>query len=223
MNKNTYVSKLFEFTDKIVRKKRNEIFHKIKECVNLTDIESILDIGTTTDDLLKSSNFIIYKFKDIKIRKSISNQKLNNNFFNLNITKSITEKLTESEIQTLSSDIVISSATIEHVGNDQNKKLMIYNMSLLAKKYFIFTTPNRYYPIDFHTKLPFIHFLPKKTHRSILRLIKMEFFSYEKNLDLISHDQLITLLKEIKNFETKIIKIKLLGLTSNFLVIAKKK
>ena len=96
-------------------------------------------------------------------------------------------------------------------------------MSLLAKKYFIFTTPNRYYPIDFHTKLPFIHFLPKKTHRSILRLIKMEFFSQEKNLDLISHDQLIMLLKEIKNFETKIIKIKLLGLTSNFLVIAKKK
>ena len=102
MNKNTYVSKLFEFTDKIVRKKRNEIFHKIKESVNLRDIESILDIGTTTDDLLKSSNFIIYKFKDIKIRKSISNQKLNNNFFNLNITKSITEKLSETEIQTLS-------------------------------------------------------------------------------------------------------------------------
>jgi hypothetical protein len=30
-------------------------------------------------------------------------------------------------------------------------------------KYFVITTPNRFYPLDFHTKLPLIHFLRQKT------------------------------------------------------------
>ncbi len=222
MNKNTYVSRFFEFTDKIVKKKRNEIFLRIKESINLQNINSILDVGTTNDDLLKSSNMIIYQFKDIKIKKSISDQKINNNFFDLNFTKSITEKLTKHEKDILLSDMVISSATIEHVGNDYNKKMMIYNMSKLSKKYFVFTTPNRFYPIDFHTKLPLIHFLPKKIHRYILKLLGMNFFSEEKNLDLISYNQLNFLLKQVDNFKIEIKKIKLFGLTSNFLVIAKK-
>lgn len=100
---------------------------------------------------------------------------------------------------------------------------MIRNMSLLAKKYFILTTPNRFYPIDFHTKLPLIHFLPKKIHRSILRLIGMKFFSYEENLDLLSYNELLSMMSEIKDFDIEIKKIKLLGLTSNYIIIAKKK
>ena len=85
MIKNVYVSRFFEFTDKIVSKKRNEIFHKIVNSINLKDVRSILDVGTTSDNLLKSSNYIIYKFKNIEIKKSLSDQKLNNDFFNLNI------------------------------------------------------------------------------------------------------------------------------------------
>lgn len=223
MIKNAYVSRFFQFTDKIVSQKRNEIFHKIIDSINLKGVRSILDVGTTSDNLLKSSNYIIYKFKNIEIKKSLSDQKLNNEFFNLNIKKSITKKINTEEIKLLSSDIVISSATIEHVGNNNNKKVMIRNMSLLAKKYFILTTPNRFYPIDFHTKLPLIHFLPKKIHRSILRLIGMKFFSYEENLDLLSYNELLSMMSEIKDFDIEIKKIKLLGLTSNYIIIAKKK
>lgn len=223
MIKKAYVSRFFQFTDKIVSQKRNEIFHKIIDSINLKGVRSILDVGTTSDNLLKSSNYIIYKFKNIEIKKSLSDQKLNNEFFNLNIKKSITKKINTEEIKLLSSDIVISSATIEHVGNNNNKKVMIRNMSLLAKKYFILTTPNRFYPIDFHTKLPLIHFLPKKIHRSILRLIGMKFFSYEENLDLLSYNELLSMMSEIKDFDIEIKKIKLLGLTSNYIIIAKKK
>lgn len=223
MIKKAYVSRFFQFTDKIVSQKRNEIFHKIIDSINLKGVRSILDVGTTSDNLLKSSNYIIYKFKNIEIKKSLSDQKLNNEFFNLNIKKSITKKINTEEIKLLSSDIVISSATIEHVGNNNNKKVMIRNMSLLAKKYFILTTPNRFYPIDFHTKLPLIHFLPKKIHRSILRLIGMKFFSYEENLDLLSYNELLSMMSEIKDFDIEIKKIKLLGLTSNYIIIEKKK
>ena len=222
MIENTYVVKFFKFTDKIVTRKRNEIVVKIRKYLNISDLNSILDVGTTDDDFLKSSNFIIYKFNDIKTRKSISDQKINNPFFDINYTKSITEKFSDEELKNMSSDIVISSATIEHVGNDHNKMVMVKNISKLAKRCFVITTPNRYYPIDFHTKLPLLHFLPKKIHRLILKLIGMKFFAQEENLDLISYKQLKLILRDVKDFKIEIKKIKFFGLTSNFIVVAKK-
>ena len=222
MFQNLYVVKLFNFTDNIVSKKRNEIVKIIRNFINFSNIISILDIGTTNDKSLKSSNFIIYQFKDIKIRRSVSDQYIEDNFFDLNYNKSIIESLSSDEISKLSSDIVISSATLEHVGNDYNKDLMIKNIALLTKKYFIITTPNRYYPIDFHTKLPVLHWLPKKIHRKILKLIGLNFFSHEQNLDLLSYNDLKNLIKGIKNFNIEIKKIKFLGLTSNLIIFGKK-
>ena len=222
MFKNLYVISLFSFTDKIVSKKRNEIVKIIRNLINFSNVSSILDIGTTNDKALKSSNFIIYQFKDVKIKKSLSNQSIQDNFFELNYNKSITESLSNDEINSLSSDIVISSATLEHVGSDFNKNLMIKNITFLTKKYFIITTPNRYYPIDFHTKLPILHWLPKKIHRKILKLLGLDFFSKEENLDLLSYNDLKNLTNDIQNFDIEIKKIKFLGLTSNLIIFGKK-
>ena len=49
---------------------------------------------------------------------------------------------------------------------------MLENIISLTNKVFFVTTPYRFYPIDFHTKIPFIHMLPKKIHRAILKLLK---------------------------------------------------
>ena len=70
--------------------------------------------------------------------------------------------------------MVISSATIEHVGSYDNQFKMIENIMKLTNKYFFITTPNRFFPIDFHTKIPFLHLLPKKIHRKILKIYKFE-------------------------------------------------
>ena len=51
----------------------------------------------------------------------------------------------------------------------------------------------------------------------------MKFFSYEENLDLLSYNELLSMMSEIKDFDIEIKKIKLLGLTSNYIIIAKKK
>ena len=87
---------------------------------------------------------------------------------------------------------------------------------------FIITTPNRYYPIDFHTKLPILHWLPKNLHRRILKLLKIEFFSKEKNLNLLSKNELNIALKKSGANNFKIFDIFLLGFKSNLIVIGKK-
>ena len=56
----------------------------------------------------------------------------------------------------------------------------------LSKKYFVITTLNRFYPIDFHTKLPLIHWLPKNIHRNLLKIVGLKYFDREENLNLLS-------------------------------------
>ena len=123
----------------------------------------------------------------------------------------------------MKSDVVISNATIEHVGGFEQQKKMIENMLLLTKKYFIITTPNRYHPLDFHTKLPILHWFPKKIHRKLLKLLKLEFFSKEENLNLLSKKDLITLLEIVGVNNFKIFDVSLLGFKSNLIVIGKVK
>jgi len=203
-----YAVNHYTFIDKIVIKKRQEMCDIINEELSDYTIQDALDIGSTND-------------LDNKIYKSISDQVISNNFFSKCLTKSITENFSYDEIQSMKSDVVISNATIEHVGGFEQQKKMIENMLLLTKKYFIITTPNRYHPLDFHTKLPILHWFPKKIHRKLLKLLKLEFFSKEENLNLLSKKDLITLLEIVGVNNFKIFDISLLGFKSNLIVIGK--
>ena len=80
-------------------------------------------------------------------------------------------------------------------------------------------TPNRFYPIDFHTILPFIHWLPKKIHRKILKLMNLDFYSKEENLNLLSIKDLKKICKILNVKKYKIIKHKLFFLTSNLILV----
>jgi hypothetical protein len=84
------------------------------------------------------------------------------------------------------------------------------------------TTANRYFFLDFHTKIPFIHFLLKKIHRKILSLLGYNFFSNEKNLNLLSKKNMINLCQMLKIKHYKIISYKLIFFTSNLLLIIQK-
>jgi hypothetical protein len=216
-----YAVNHYTFIDKIVIKKRQEMCDIINEELSDYTIQDALDIGSTNDLDNKSSNHLIRNLKNIKIYKSISDQVISNNFFSKCLTKSITENFSYDEIQSMKSDVVISNATIEHVGGFEQQKKMIENMLLLTKKYFIITTPNRYHPLDFHTKLPILHWFPKKIHRKLLKLLKLEFFSKEENLNLLSKKDLIALLEIVGVNNFKIFDISLLGFKSNLIVIGK--
>ena len=207
--------------DKIVIKKREEMMHIIDNYLKKYALSSALDIGTTNDLENESSNYLIKNIKNIKIFKSLSNQKIDPKFFQKSINKSITEDLTQDEIYSFGSDVVISNATIEHVGNLNSQLKMISNIIKLSKKFFIITTPNRYHPIDFHTKIPLIHWLPKSFHRKLLSILGLKYFADEKNLNLLSENNLKYLLNHFKNIEYQIHYIKLFNFKSNFIIIGK--
>jgi len=218
-----YLHKPSEFMNRIILKKRKEMLSIINQFYEKDELYDALDIGTTNDMEYYHSNYLIKNLKNIKTYKSISNQKIDSNFFTKTLKKSILEKFSIDEINNYSSDLVLSNATIEHVGNSANQLQMISNIITLTKKKFILITPNRYHPIDFHTQIPFIHWLPKKIHRKILSLIGLKFYSLEENLNLLSTTDLINFLNNFDNIEYKIQYINFLGFKSNCIIFGKVK
>jgi len=59
-------------------------------------------------------------------------------------------------------DWVFSNAVIEHVGTWQDQMMMATEIQRVARKGYFIATPNRFFPIDPHTYLPFFHLLPSR-------------------------------------------------------------
>ena len=220
-NNKIYSRNHLKIFDKIITKKRLEIVDIINSQIVLNNISDILDIGTTSDTENKSSNFIIRNLKNVKNFYSISDQLITLPFFKKKLQKSIIENFSEYEIENFKSDLVVSNATIEHVGNYNNQKTMVSNMIKLSKKMVIISTPYRYHPLEFHTKIPFIHWLPKKIHRMILKKFNLVFYSKEENLNLLSRSDLSSFIKN-ENIRSEFKYIKFLFLRSNLIFILKK-
>jgi SAM-dependent methyltransferase len=87
-------------------------------------------------------------------------------------------------------DLVVSFAVIEHVGDRQQQRALVQEMLRVGKACCI-TTPNRWYPIEFHTILPLIHWLPSSWFRRILRLLGKPFWAEEKNLNILSEAEVL--------------------------------
>ena len=223
-NKNYGILNL-SIIDRLIENKRAQMLNILQNKIKNFTIESFLDIGTTEENNLGSSNFFVKQFNNIKIKKSISIQNVEEKNFTSFLKKSITKDFLKNEINDYRSDLVVSSATIEHVGSFENQLKMMNNIISLTNKAFFVTTPYRNFPIDFHTKLPLIHMLPKKIHRNILNFLNLKDYAKEENLNLLDFatlNKIINLLK-LDNFEIKIVNLRLFGLVSNIMIYGEKK
>ena len=59
-------------------------------------------------------------------------------------------------------DIVFSNAVIEHVGGRERQRQLVSEAIRVGRRVFI-TTPNRRFPIEVHTRLPLVHWLPDRS------------------------------------------------------------
>lgn len=57
-------------------------------------------------------------------------------------------------------DVAFSNAVVEHVGGREDQERFCHELCRIAKRVFV-TTPNRLFPVDPHTLLPFVHWLPE--------------------------------------------------------------
>jgi len=71
-------------------------------------------------------------------------------------------------------DIVFSNAVIEHVGGRRRQRRLVSEAIRVGRSVFI-TTPNRRFPVEIHTRLPLVHWLPDAVAHRAYRAAGKEF------------------------------------------------
>lgn len=57
-------------------------------------------------------------------------------------------------------DIAFSNAVVEHVGGREEQRQFVHELCRVAPRVFV-STPNRHFPVEVHTLVPFLHWLPR--------------------------------------------------------------
>jgi len=86
-------------------------------------------------------------------------------------------------------DIVYCNAVLEHVGSSERQKEFVAEMCRVAPRRFL-AVPNRVFPVEHHTGLPLVHYLPKAWFRKLLRGGRYDVWSREENLNYVSAAEL---------------------------------
>ena len=170
INKKTYWKKVVLLNNFFVSqllKNRKKMYKIFQDYIPVNEETKILDIGTTPS-LEEHENYLVHQYKWKKNLTCLSNQDceiLQSKYSELTLLRGDGRKVNLADE---SFDIVYSNATIEHVGNSVNQINFIKECVRLSRSKIFISTPNRYFPMDFHTKIPLIHMLPKNIHRRIL-------------------------------------------------------
>jgi SAM-dependent methyltransferase len=113
-------------------------------------------------------------------------------------------------------DIGFSNAVIEHVGAREQQRAFAAEMVRTCGRIFL-CTPNRWFPIDPHTLLPFVHWLPRGLRYPLLRATGNGYWASEDTLNPLGARDLATLFPAGSN--VRIERQRMLGLTSVLIAI----
>jgi SAM-dependent methyltransferase len=75
----------------------------------------------------------------------------------------------DTRLPSKSFDVVFSNSVIEHVGDRERQRQFAQECMRCGHGFFV-QTPNRWFPVDPHTFLPFAHWLPKKIFNRLMWL-----------------------------------------------------
>jgi hypothetical protein len=91
-------------------------------------------------------------------------------------------------------DFAMSNAVLEHVGSRPDQRAFVRELTRVARTVFI-SVPNRYFPVEHHTAIPFLHFSDRAFGPACRALGKDE-WADERNLILMSQRTLRALAPE---------------------------
>jgi len=70
-------------------------------------------------------------------------------------------------------DVAVSNAVLEHAGARADQRAFVHELCRVAARVFV-STPNRWFPIEVHTLVPVVHWLPRRLRNRIFETLRRE-------------------------------------------------
>ena len=203
---------------RIATRQRRKMYARFVEKLAVTAEDRILDIGVTSDRTYESSNYLEawHPHKDRITAAGIDDASfLERQYPGVRFLFANGLRLPFAD---RSFDVVHSSAVLEHVGSRANQAAYVRECLRVARRGVFLTTPNRWFPVEFHTMLPLAHWLPRRHYSAVLHTIGRGFFADENHLNLLTRREMRRLADGRGDFDFDVSTVALGGWPSNLLL-----
>ncbi len=201
---------------------RRKMFERFVQATGVTEADSIVDVGATSDQSYDHSNYLEawhpHKHRVTAVGVDDAGF-LESVYPGMRFVQADGRDLPFKDREF---DWAHSSAVLEHVGSAQKQAKFLSELWRVSRKGIFVTTPNRWFPVEFHTTLPLVHWLPAGVHRPIFRALGREFFADEANLNLLTPSTLAKAAKAAGISKFRVDSVSLAGWPTNLLLVAKK-
>lgn len=110
-----------------------------------------------------------------------------------------------------------SNAVLEHVGDEADRRCFLSEANRVADRVLL-TTPNRWFPIESHTMIPFLHYFPKPLFDQILKRLGKR-WAAGSYMHLMGRREIVRLLREVGIERFQIISNRLGPFTIDFSIV----
>jgi hypothetical protein len=210
------------FSSRIINQARQRMFDMFMRAIAPQPFETVLDLGVSSDRGYAFSNYFeaLYPWK-----RNITAAGLDDARFLEALYPGLRFQFADAvelPFPDRAFDLVHASAVIEHVGAFERQARMVAECLRVARRAVCLTTPNRWFPVEVHTQLPFVHWLPPALFRATLRRMGYGFFAEEANLNLMSKSQFAHIMRRDRAWRYRFAPMRLFGFTSNIVLVAQR-
>lgn len=211
------------FAIRIANRARYGMFDRFLATFQPGESDTVLDIGVTADNTYASSNYFeaLYPHKHRITASGIDDARFLEDLYPG--LRFVSADALNLPFEDGAFDYVHSSAVLEHVGHLDNQQRMISECVRVSRKGIFLTTPNRWFPVEFHTQVPLLHWLPKPWFRRLLAKAGQHELAQEKNLNLMSRSELENAAKGLGSWDFEAASARLFGLKSNLILVGRKR
>lgn len=196
---------------------RRRMYARFLASTRVSADERILDVGATSDESYPSSNYLErwdpHRARIIALGIDDARH-LEVLCQGVRVVRGDGRRLPFADA---SFDVVHSSAVLEHVGSRSAQRAFLAELLRVAKRAVFVTTPNRWFPVEFHSVLPLVHWLPPAGFRRVLLGLGLDELAREENLNLLGAGDLEALASALDARAT-VDSVRLLGWPSNLLL-----
>jgi SAM-dependent methyltransferase len=181
--------RLRAFTTPAALKVRKRMYQTFLATMAPTSDTTIVDIGVTADQTTEDSNFLEkwYPHPGRVTATSIEDASyLETAHPGVTFVRTAGDGLPFEDRQF---DVAFSSAVLEHVGDRDRQRRYLEELLRVSGRFFL-TTPDRRFPIELHTFLPFLHWMRQDRHQRVLRRLGLSTWAETDNLNLLDESAL---------------------------------